>query len=93
MIAIGGGTRSAYWLRLIATITGVPLHLPEGGEFGAALGVARLGLIADTGANPDDILSKPELGAAVEPVSELRDAYAEAHVRFREAYPAIRAAQ
>ncbi|ETW13794.1 xylulokinase [Roseivivax marinus] len=93
LIAIGGGTRSAYWLRLIATITGVPLHLPEGGEFGAALGAARLGLIADTGANPDDILSKPELGAAVEPVSELRDAYAEAHVRFREAYPAIRAAQ
>ena len=38
--AIGGGAASTYWLRVIATVLGVPLDVPEGEAFGAAL--ARL---------------------------------------------------
>ncbi|TXI06027.1 MAG: xylulokinase, partial [Rhizobium sp.] len=50
--AIGGGSRSRYWLASIATALGVPVDLPADGDFGAAFGAARLGLIAATGADP-----------------------------------------
>ncbi|MEK1900764.1 MAG: xylulokinase, partial [Rhizobium sp.] len=42
--AIGGGSRSRYWLASIATALGVPVDLPADGDFGAAFGAARLGL-------------------------------------------------
>ncbi len=46
MTAIGGGSRSRYWLKAIATALGIPVDLPADGDFGAAFGAARLGLIA-----------------------------------------------
>uniref|UniRef100_UPI000A1066EB xylulokinase n=1 Tax=Salibaculum halophilum TaxID=1914408 RepID=UPI000A1066EB len=42
-LALGGGARSAYWLDLLAAALGVPLDVPQAGDFGAALGAARLG--------------------------------------------------
>jgi xylulokinase len=67
LMAIGGGTGSRYWLGLIATVLGVPLHLPKGSEFGAALGAARLGLTAATGADPGGVMTPPEISETVEP--------------------------
>ncbi len=52
LIAVGGGSRSAYWLKSIATALNVPVSLPEEGDFGAAFGAARLGLIVASGADP-----------------------------------------
>jgi xylulokinase len=46
LIAVGGGSRSVYWLKSIATALNVPISLPEEGDFGAAFGAARLGLHA-----------------------------------------------
>ena len=43
--AIGGGSRSRYWLKSIATALGIPVDLPADGDFGAAFGAARLGLM------------------------------------------------
>ena len=48
--AIGGGSRSRYWLKSISTALGMPVDIPADGDFGAAFGAARLGLIAATGA-------------------------------------------
>ena len=93
LIAIGGGTRSRYWVRLIATILGVPLRLPSGGEFGAALGAARLGMTAHTGAAADRIMGEPKISEEYAPVADLRAAYDDAYAAFRAAYPGIRAAQ
>lgn len=93
LIAIGGGTGSRYWLKLIATVLGVPLRLPAGGEFGAALGAARLGICAGTGADPKAVMTMPDLGTTIHPDKALMPAYDEAFARFRAAYPAIRAAQ
>ena len=50
--AIGGGSRSRYWLKAIATALGMPVDIPADGDFGAAFGAARLGLIAAEGADP-----------------------------------------
>lgn len=93
LIAIGGGTRSHYWLRLIATALGVTLELPEAGEFGAALGAARLAMIAASGASPESVITRPGRGADFAPDPALGAAFDEGYQRFRAAYPAIRAIQ
>ncbi|MBW9086778.1 xylulokinase [Rhizobium wenxiniae] len=89
--AIGGGSRSRYWLSSIATSLNVPVDIPADGDFGAAFGAARLGLIAATGADPVSVCSAPKTEATIEPVSALSDAYETAYARYRAAYPAIRA--
>lgn len=93
MLAIGGGTKSAYWTRLLATVLNTPLHLPAAGEFGAALGAARLGLCAATGADPDDIMAPPAIARTIDPDPAFTQAFDDAYAAFRAAYPSIRAIQ
>ena len=88
--AIGGGSRSRYWLASIATALGVPVDLPADGDFGAAFGAARLGLIAATGADPVAVCTAPRTDGTIEPDAELSGAYEEACGRYRALYPAIR---
>ncbi|MDB5550487.1 MAG: xylB [Rhizobium sp.] len=89
--AIGGGSRSKYWLKSIATSLGVPVDIPADGDFGAAFGAARLGLIAATGADPVQVCTPPATDETIEPVSALTSAYEEAYHRYRKTYPAISA--
>ncbi|THF48640.1 xylulokinase [Allorhizobium terrae] len=88
--AIGGGSRSRYWLASIATALGIPVDVPADGDFGAAFGAARLGLIAATGADPVSVCSAPVTEAVVEPVSALQEGYEAAYQRYRALYPAIK---
>ncbi|RUW71834.1 FGGY-family carbohydrate kinase, partial [Mesorhizobium sp. M2A.F.Ca.ET.067.02.1.1] len=89
--AIGGGSRSRYWLKAIATALQVPVDIPADGDFGAAFGAARLGLIAATGADPLAVCTAPATDATVEPDAGLGGAFADAYQRYRALYPAIRA--
>jgi xylulokinase len=91
--AIGGGSRSRYWLASIATSLGIPVDVPADGDFGAAFGAARLGLIAANGADPVSVCSAPVTEAVVEPVSALQDGYEAAYQRYRALYPAIKSIQ
>lgn len=88
--AIGGGSRSRYWLASIATALGVPVDLPADGDFGAAFGAARLGLIAATGADPIAVCTPPVTAGTIEPVSVLSGPYEDAYKRYRALYPAIK---
>jgi xylulokinase len=88
--AIGGGSRSRYWLASIATALGVPVDLPADGDFGAAFGAARLGLIAATGADPVAVCAPPKIAGTIEPVTALTGAYEDAYKRYRALYPAIK---
>jgi xylulokinase len=54
---VGGGTRSALWLRLMASVLGRPLALIEGADMAGPRGAARLAAVA-AGA-PVGILSDP----------------------------------
>ncbi|RJT42537.1 xylulokinase [Mesorhizobium waimense] len=90
--AIGGGSRSRYWLKAIATALQVPVDIPADGDFGAAFGAARLGLIAATGADPLAVCTAPATDTTVEPDAALIGAYADAYHRYRALYPAIRGA-
>lgn len=88
--AIGGGSRSRYWLASIATALDMPVDIPADGDFGAAFGAARLGLVAATGADPLSVFTAPETAETVEPVEDLTGAYEAAYHRYRALYPAIR---
>ncbi|OLP60978.1 xylulokinase [Xaviernesmea oryzae] len=88
--AIGGGSRSRYWLASIATALGVPVDIPADGDFGAAFGAARLGLVAATGADPCSVFTPPATAETIEPDTALTAAYEEAYGRYRALYPAIR---
>lgn len=88
--AIGGGSRSRYWLASIATSLGVEVDIPADGDFGAAFGAARLGLIAATAADPLAVCVPPRTAETVAPVSDLSDSYEVAYSRYRALYPAIR---
>ncbi|MGH6763628.1 MAG: xylulokinase [Phyllobacterium sp.] len=88
--AVGGGSRSRYWLQSIATALGIPVDVPAEGDFGAAFGAARLGLVAAEEADPLAVCRAPSTLETIEPQSNLRGAYDEAYARYRRLYPAIR---
>ena len=86
MTAVGGGTRSRLWLNIIAATLDAEVDVPKAGEFSAAFGAARLGLIAATGAEPETVCSPPEMAAVIEPDRSLAASYDEAWRRYRELY-------
>ncbi len=88
--AIGGGSRSRYWLAAMATALGLPIDVPQDGDFGAAFGAARLGLVAATGADPLAVFTPPETEETIDPDTALGDAYAAAYERYRALYPALK---
>ncbi|XDA96841.1 xylulokinase [Sulfitobacter sp. LCG007] len=89
LVAIGGGSRSAYWLEALATVLDMPLDIPEAGDFGAAFGAARLGQMAATGGGVD-LATRPPIARTVEPRRDLRDAFLSGHARYRAAYKALK---
>ncbi|MEM7291014.1 MAG: xylulokinase, partial [Pseudomonadota bacterium] len=93
MFAIGGGSASEYWIRLISTVLGTPIELPASGEFGAALGAARLGIIASTDVSPESIVKPPSVREQVLPEDSLIAEYEEAYQAFRAAYPGTKSIQ
>lgn len=89
LVAVGGGSRSRHWLEMIATVLDQPVSVPEAGDFGAAFGAARLGLMAATGAGAE-IATPPQLDATIDPNPALAPAFAEAHDRYRATYTALK---
>lgn len=92
ILAIGGGAQSRYWLETLATTLDLPLDLPEKGDFGAALGAARLAMAATTSADIATIMTAPKIAETIEPRADLVARYSESHRRYRALYPNIKAA-
>ncbi len=89
VMAVGGGSNSPYWLSALATALDLPVDLPHDGDFGAAFGAARLGLIAATSADPNAVCTAPAIARSFEPEADLRDAFDDAYSRYRALYPAV----
>lgn len=89
LVAVGGGSRARYWLAVIANALQLPVHVPVEGDYGAAFGAARLGLIADTGQAPLEICFEPTIAETIEPAAAMADAFEQAFERYRALYPAI----
>jgi xylulokinase len=90
--AVGGGSRSVYWLHVIATTLNMPVNIPAEGDFGAAFGAARLGLIAATGADPFSICTPPLTERTILPDASLVDAFTNHYQKYKNLYPAIKGA-
>lgn len=88
IMAVGGGSKSAYWLSALATSLQMPIDVPVAGDFGGALGAARLGMMA-AGAG-QDIVTRPDVAQTIKPSRQLEGAFADAHQRYREVYQSIR---
>jgi len=89
LLAVGGGSRSDYWLRAIATALDCPVQVPAAGDFGGAFGAARLAVMAATGAGAE-IATLPPIARTVDPDPALRAAFDAGHARYRAAQSAIR---
>lgn len=88
LLAVGGGSRSDYWLRAIATALNCPVSVPVAGDFGGAFGAARLALMAATGAGPE-AASLPAIAREIMPDPALIDDFDAGHARYRAAQTAI----
>jgi xylulokinase len=87
----GGGARSELWLRIVASVLGLPLQrtaVEEGAAYGAALlgGVAS-GVYRDV---PQAVEACVRVRDQIEPIPEWEEVYAEGYERFRAVYPALR---
>jgi len=89
MDVIGGGSRSAAWIRIIASVLGVRLHRLADGEHGGAFGAARLARLAVTGESPEAVCTPPTRVETIAPDPALQTAYAVQLARYRALYPAL----
>jgi xylulokinase len=87
---IGGGAKSHYWGKILASVFGRPLVYRDGGEVGPAYGAAKLAQIADTGGNVDDICKAPAIVHVAEPDNALADLYAARLPKYRHLYSQLK---
>ncbi|MCF4098480.1 xylulokinase [Maritalea mediterranea] len=93
LLAIGGGAQSDYWVQMMATAFNMPIDVPEKGDFGAALGAARLAICGVTGRDPEEVMTPPGIAHTVRPNQKLLADYNAAYEKFIQIYPAVRAVQ
>lgn len=93
LVAVGGGSNSELWLKMLATNLDMEIQVPHDGDFGGAFGAARLGLCAAEGADPTEICTMPEIKTSITPDTTLTDQYSEQYARYRALYPAIEEAR
>ncbi len=89
--ASGGGARSELWLKIVASVLGIPIErtaVEEGAAYGAALlgGVAG-GVFADA---REAVEACVRVRDAIEPDPAWQQAYEHGYRRFRSLYPALR---
>jgi len=68
---VGGGSKSKFWIKLLASLLNRKLSVCDQSEFGAALGVSRLAMYQDTSIeDKDNIVSKIKINKTYEPNEE-----------------------
>jgi xylulokinase len=89
LLAVGGGSKSEYWVQAIATALGLPIGIPVSGDFGGAFGAARLGMMA-AGGSVLDVATAPKIARVVDPVMALQDDFLSGLTSYRAAYKALK---
>ena len=89
LLAVGGGSKSEYWIQAIATTLGLSISIPISGDFGGAFGAARLGMMA-AGGLPSDVATAPKIVGVVDPVPSLQDDFLSGLSSYRAAYRALK---
>ncbi len=89
---IGGGARSNYWGKILASALGRPLVYRDGGEVGPAYGAARLAQLADTGSSIEAVCTAPAILHVADPDEALVELFAERISKFRSLYQNLKSA-
>jgi xylulokinase len=90
---VGGGARSAYWGQMLADVLGIRLQVPEGAETGAALGAARLAMLAAGAGDEASVCVAPPVREVFTPDPAAAAFHAPRLARYRALYPAEKAAR
>ncbi len=90
LLSSGGGSRSDFWLRTIATTLNAPIDVSQAGDVGAAFGAARLGMLAHEGVDSLSHCTQPAIEQTIEPDNNLLASFDDAYQTYRRTYPAIR---
>ncbi len=83
---IGGGARSAYWAKILASILRRPLDYRDGATVGPAYGAARLARLGAGDGTVESVCTPPPLIDVVLPDERLAERYAAQLARFRLLY-------
>jgi xylulokinase len=89
--ASGGGARSELWLKIVASVLGIPIERTAVEE-GAAYGAALLGGVAagTFGSAQEAVDACVRVRDTVEPDPEWRRVYEDGYRRYTALYPAIK---
>ncbi len=90
LLVVGGGTRSAFWMQLLANVLNRRITIPKGSDVGAAFGAARLARLSVTAEAIAEVCSKPKALMRLEPDQKLSKAYADRLGDFRALYGALK---
>ena len=90
---VGGGARSVFWGQMIADATGLTIDLAEGAGAGAALGAARLAMLAAGAGDEAAICTRPAVQQRFAPREDRAALSAPRLRRFRALYQAEKAAR
>ncbi|MDP1701805.1 MAG: xylulokinase [Aestuariivirga sp.] len=93
LLVAGGGTRSAFWMQMLANVLNRRITIPAGSDVGAAFGAARLARLSVTAETIAEVCRKPEVLLHLEPTQKLSKAYADRLGDFRALYGALKGIQ
>jgi xylulokinase len=88
-LAMGGGAKSEHWVSMLSSTLNIALDVPKDGDFGAALGAARLSMMAAEGAGLD-VVRQPPLAKTIEPDAKLSETMTAGHARYKQAYAILK---
>jgi xylulokinase len=86
LVVIGGGSRSEHWGRIIACALRRTLRFPVHGEYGPALGAARLARMGVDRVGAKEALRKPAIARTIEPDPGMAGELSGRHTLFRALY-------
>jgi xylulokinase len=92
-LLVGGGARSDFWGQMIADVTGLTIDLAQGAEAGAALGAARLGMLAAGAGSIEAVCTRPPTQSAFTPDAARAAMHAPRLKRYRALYKAEKGAR
>ena len=87
---IGGGSKSAFWAGIFASVLNIPITRFQGSDKGPAFGAARLARLAATGEAPEDVCTPPNILEAIEPEPQLVDLFRPRIEAFQSLYQALK---
>jgi xylulokinase len=90
---VGGGARSPFWGQTIADATGLTIELAGGAEAGAALGAARLAMLAAGAGDEATVCARPPIQRRFTPDASRQQRLAPRLARFRALYRGEKAAR